>query len=86
MNYIIPRKLINKNNVFVDFDLKTNSLNISFSDKINAEFSLWSKKKLKWIIDDIHIDLEEVFAHQPWNSRTREEIYHLIFTTLNQVY
>ncbi len=86
MNYIIPRKLINKNNVFVDFDLKTNSLNISFSDKINAEFSLWSKKKLKWIIDDIHTDLEEVFAHQPWNSRTREEIYHLIFTTLNQVY
>ena len=86
MNYIIPRKLINKNNVFVDFDLKTNSLNISFSDKINAEFSLWSKKKLKWIIDDIHIDLEEVFVHQSWNSITREEIYHLIFTTLNQVY
>lgn len=86
MYYIIPKELINKDNVFVDFDFKTNSVNISFSDKMAAEFSHWSKKKVQWIIDDIHIDLEEVFAHQSWNSITREEIYHLIFTTLNQVY
>ena len=86
MNYIIPKKLINKDNVFVDFDLKTNTLNISFSDKITAEFSHWSKKKVQWIIDDIHIDLEEFFSNQHWNSITKEEIYHMIFSTLSQVY
>ena len=86
MNCIIPKELINNDNVFIDFDLETNSVNISFSDKITTIFSYWSKEKVQRIIDDIHNELEEFFFHQPWNSITREEIYHRIFTILNQVY
>ena len=86
MNCIIPKELINNDNVFIDFDLETNSVNISFSDKITTIFSYWSKEKVQRIIDDIHNELEEFFVHQPWNSITREEIYHRIFTILNQVY
>ena len=86
MNCIIPKELINNDNVFIDFDLETNSVNISFSDKITTIFSYWSKEKVQRIIDDIHNELEEFFGHQPWNSITREEIYHRIFTILNQVY
>ena len=85
MNYI-PKELINNDNVFIDFDLETNSVNISFSDKITTIFSYWSKEKVQRIIDDIYNELEEFFVHQPWNSITREEIYHRIFTILNQVY
>ena len=86
MNCIIPKELINNDNVFIDFDLETNSVNISFSDKITTIFSYWSKEKVQRIIDDIHNEREEFFVHQPWNSITREEIYHRIFTILNQVY
>lgn len=86
MNCIIPKELINKDNVFIDFDLETNSVNISFSDKITTIFSYWSKEKVQRIIDDIHNELEEFFVYRPWNSITREEIYHRIFTILNQVY
>ncbi len=86
INYIIPEELINKDNVFIDFDSETNRVNISFSDKIATEFSKWSKKKVQWIIDDIRNELEVFFAHQPWNSITKEEIYHQIFTTFGQVY
>ena len=86
MNCIIPKELINNENVFIDFDLETNSVNISFSDKITTIFSYWSKEKVQRIIDDINNELEEFFVHQPWNSITREEIYHRIFTILNQVY
>ena len=39
MNCIIPKELINNDNVFIDFDLETNSVNISFSDKITTIFS-----------------------------------------------
>lgn len=85
MNCIIPKELINNDNVFIDFDLETNSVNISFSDKITTIFSYWSKEKVQRIIDDIHNELEEFFVYQPWNSITREEIYHRIFTILNQV-
>lgn len=85
MNCIIPKELINNDNVFIDFDLETNSVNISFSDKITTIFSYWSKEKVQRIIDDMHNELEEFFVHQPWNSITREEIYHQIFTILNQV-
>ena len=85
MNCIIPKELINNDNVFIDFDLETNSVNISFSDKITTIFSYWSKEKVQRIIDDIHNELEEFFVHQSWNSITREEIYHRIFTILNQV-
>ena len=85
MNCIIPKELINNDNVFIDFDLETNSVNISFSDKITTIFSYWSKEKVQRIIDDIHNELEEFFVHQPWNNITREEIYHRIFTILNQV-
>ena len=38
MKHIIPKELINKDNVFIDFDLETNSVNISFSDKISTIF------------------------------------------------
>ena len=86
MKHIMPKELINKDNVFIDFDLETNSVNISFSDKITTIFSYWSKEKVQRIIDDIHNELKEFFVHQPWNSITREEIYHRIFTILNQVY
>lgn len=86
MNCIIPKELINNDNVFIDFDLETNSVNISFSDKITTIFSYWSKEKVQRIIDDIHNELEEFFVYQPWNSITKEEIYHRIFTILNQVY
>ena len=85
MNCIIPKELINNDNVFIDFDLETNSVNISFSDKITTIFSYWSKEKVQRIIDDIHNELEEFFVYQPWNSITREEIYHRIFTILKQV-
>ena len=54
MNCIIPKELINNDNVFIDFDLETNSVNISFSDKITTIFSYWSKEKVQRIIDDIH--------------------------------
>ena len=83
MNCIIPKELINNDNVFIDFDLETNSVNISFSDKITTIFSYWSKEKVQRIIDDIHNELEEFFVYQPWNSITREEIYHRIFRILN---
>ena len=86
MKHIIPKKLINKDNVFIDFDLETNSANISFSDKITTIFSHWSKEKVQWIIDDIHNELEELFVHQPWSTITREEMYYRIFTILDQVY
>ena len=86
MKHIIPKELINKDNVFIDFDLETNSVNISFSDKISTIFSHWPNETVQWIIDDIHNELEEFFVYQPWNSITREEIYHRIFTILNQVY
>lgn len=86
MDCIIPEELINEDNVFIDFDLETNSANISFSDKIVAEFSHWSKEKVQWIMDDIHNKLEEFFVYQPWNSITKEEIYYQIFTILHQVY
>ena len=68
MMKIIPKELINKDNVFIDFDLETNSVNISFSDKISTIFSHWSKETVQWIIDDIHNELEEFFVHRPWNS------------------
>ena len=74
MKHIIPKELINKDNVFIDFDLETNSVNISFSDKISTIFSHWSKETVQWIIDDIH---------NAWNSITREEIYYRIFRILN---
>ena len=86
MNCIIPKELINNDNVFIDFDLETNSVNISFSDKITTIFSHWSKEKVQWIIDDIHNELEEFFVHQPWSTITREEMYYRIFTILDQVY
>ena len=86
MKRIIPKKLINKDNVFIDFDLETNSVNISFSNKIATIFSHWSKEKVQWIIDDIHNELEELFVHQPWSTITREEMYYRIFTILDQVY
>ena len=86
MNCIIPKELINNDNVFIDFDLETNSVNISFSDKITTIFSHWSKEKVQWIIDDIHNELEELFVHQPWSTITREEMYYRIFTILDQVY
>ena len=82
MKHIIPKELINKDNVFIDFDLETNSVNISFSNKIATIFSHWSKEKVQWIIDDIHNELEEFFVHRPWNSTTREEIYYRIFRIL----
>lgn len=85
MNCIIPKELINKDNVFIDFDLETNDVNISFSDKIITIFSYWPKEKVQTIIDDIHNELEDFFVCQPWNSITREEIYHRIFTILNQL-
>ena len=85
MNYI-PKELINNDNVFIDFDLETNSVNISFSDKITTIFSYWSKEKVQRIIDDIHNELEEFFVHQPWSTITREEMYYRIFTILDQVY
>ena len=83
MNCIIPKELINNENVFIDFDLETNSVNISFSDKITTIFSYWSKEKVQRIIDDIHNELKEFFEHQPYNSITREEIYYRIFRILN---
>ena len=86
MNCIIPKELINNDNVFIDFDLETNSVNISFSNKITTIFSHWSKEKVQWIIDDIHNELEELFVHQPWSTITREEMYYRIFTILDQVY
>ena len=86
MNCIIPKELINNDNVFIDFDLETNSVNISFSDKITTIFSHWSKEKVQWIIDDMHNELEELFVHQPWSTITREEMYYRIFTILDQIY
>lgn len=86
MKHIIPGKLINKDNVFIDFDLETNSVHISFSDKITTIFSHWSKEKVQWIIDDMHNELEELFVHKPWSTITREEMYYKIFTILDQVY
>ena len=86
IKHIIPKKLINKDNVFIDFDLETNSVNISFSDKITTIFSHWSKEKVQWIIDDIHNELEELFVHQPLSIITKEEMYYRIFTILDQIY
>ena len=86
MKHIIPKKLINKDNVFIDFDLETNSVNISFSDKITTIFSHWSKEKVQWIIEDIHNELEELFVHQPYSTIKIEEMYYRIFTILDQVY
>ena len=83
MKHIIPKELINKDNVFIDFDLETNSVNISFSDKISTIFSHWQKETVQGIIDDIHNELKEFFEHQPYNSITREEIYYRIFRILN---
>ena len=83
MKHIRPKELINKDNVFIDFDLETNSVNISFSDKISTIFSHWPKETVQGIIDDIHNELKEFFEHQPYNSITREEIYYRIFRILN---
>lgn len=82
MKHIIPKELINKDNVFIDFDLETNSVNISFSDKISTIFSHWPKETVQCIKDDIHNELKEFFVHKPWNSITREEIYYRIFRIL----
>ena len=86
MNCIIPKELINNDNVFIDFDLETNSVNISFSDKITTIFSHWSKEKVQWIIDDMGNELEELFIHQPYSTIKIEEMYYRIFTILDQVY
>lgn len=86
MNCIIPKELINNDNVFIDFDLETNSVNISFSDKITTIFSHWSKEKVQWIIEDIHNELEELFVNRSWSTIIREEMYYRIFIILDQVY
>lgn len=83
--YTIPEELINEDNVFLDFYIKTHKVEVQFSVNIAKELASWPKKYMKRLIDDINTDIE-VFIHEPWNNITREAIYRTIFTILGQVY
>lgn len=82
----IPEYLLNRDNVFVNYDWDTRNMNISFSDEIMNELSHWPARKVKWMIGDLLKGIEEFFLFQKWNWENEDSLYHHIFVSIHQVY
>ena len=83
---VLPDHLINKDNVFINFDQETGDIDISFSEEILKEFSFWPRKRVKDLMHDLQTSMRVFFMHQPWNIHNMEKLYDNIFVTLHQVY
>ena len=83
---VLPEHLINKDNVFVNFDQETGDIDISFSEDILREFSYWGRKRVNNLMKDLKTGLTVFYLHQPWNFSNRDKLYDQIFVTLHQVY
>ena len=65
---IIPRNLISREHVYVDFNRDTNAIDISFSSELNEELRKWPKDRLKDMKHDILSSVEYWFLHEPMNT------------------
>lgn len=80
----LPEKLINKDNVFLDFYTKPHEVEVRFSVNIEKEFASWPEKKVKCLIDDIYKELNNFFIDVPWSNIAMEMIYQVIFARLRR--
>lgn len=83
--YILPKHLINKDNIDVHCDCNY-TVHVIFSQKIKDELANWPDKKMKDILCDIKTSVEYAGLHRPYSLETMEIIYQSIVCTLNQIY
>lgn len=86
MDYRIPEKYINRRDVQIFICGLSNTVHISFSKRLEDEFSKWPKWKVSDIIYDIRVDLEWASCFDriyPW---ILDDIYDRVYATLRQVY
>ena len=86
MGYRVPEEYINRRDVQIFICGLSNNVHISFSRRLEDEFSKWPKRKVRDIISDIQTDLSYSVVFEPIWPESLDYIYERVYVTLRQVY
>ena len=85
MNYQIPQRLINKDNVFVKFNEDTCVLSVELSKRLIAELKFWPDYAIENLENDINTSLK-TFLFEAYTPMEMECVYSTVFRQLSQIY
>lgn len=86
MNYQIPQRLINKDNVFVKFNEDTCVLSVEFSKRLIAELKFWPDYAIENLENDINTALKTFHLFEAYTPMEVECVYSTVFRQLSQIY
>ena len=86
MGYRIPEEFINRKDVHIFICGLSNNVHISFSKRLEDEFSKWPKRRVRNIISDIQTHLSYTVVFEPIWPEALDYIYERVYVTLRQVY
>ena len=85
MSLKVPDSLINKENVSISVYGPKNKVLVVFSDELRQELDKWPPRTNVVVCDNICNQING-FNFETYNSEELEQIYSLVFKTLNQEY